>query len=126
MLQNNQISQTLAFLKRSKFRSKFKLTEKDRQYMQDKGIDTIRQHAIDFIKTRIAPQNPKNDGKQTPMKGHPVFIAQHATATCCRGCIQKWHGIKKGKELSDQEIQFLVELIMEWIEGQIGTEKIDD
>jgi hypothetical protein len=60
------------------------------------------------------------------MKGHSVFIAQHATATCCRGCIQKWHGIKKGKELSDQEIQFLVELIMRWIEGQIGAEKIDE
>jgi hypothetical protein len=59
------------------------------------------------------------------MKGHPVFIAQHATATCCRGCIQKWHRLKKGKELSAQEIQFLVELIMKWIEGQIGTSKID-
>ena len=119
MLLKNQISQTLASLKKSKFRSKFKLTEKDRQYIQDKGIDTIRQHAIDFIETRIAPQYPKNDGKQTPMKGHPVFIAQHATATCCRSCIQKWHGIKKGKELSEQEIQFLVELIMGWIESQI-------
>jgi hypothetical protein len=60
------------------------------------------------------------------MRGHPVFIAHYATATCCRGCIQKWHGIKKGKELSDQEIQFLVELIMRWIEGQIGAEKIDE
>ncbi len=116
MLQNNKISQTLESLKKSTFRSKFKLTEKDRQYIRNKGIDTIRQHAIDFIKTRIAPQYPKNDGKQTPMKGHPVFIAQHATAICCRGCIQKWYGIKKGKELSDQEIQFLVELIMRWIE----------
>jgi len=126
MLKNNQIPQTLASLKKSTFRSKFKLIEKDRQYILDKGIDTIRQHAIDFIKTRIALQYPKNDGKQTPMKGHPVFIAQHATATCCRSCIQKWYDIKKGKELSKQEIQFLVELIMRWIEGQIGTEKIDE
>jgi hypothetical protein len=117
MFQNNQIPQTLASLNKSKFRSKFKLSNKDRQYIQDKGIDTIRQHAIDFIKTRIAPQYPKNDGKQTPMKGHPVFIAQHATATCCRACIQKLHGIKKGKEFSNHEIQFLVELIMGWIEG---------
>jgi hypothetical protein len=126
MLQNNQITQTLESLKSSKFRSKFKLTEKDRQYVQDKGIDTIRQHAIDFIKTRIAPQSPKNDGKQTPMKGHPVFVAQHATATCCRGCIQKWHGIKKGRVLNDQEIEFVVGLVMGWIEGQIGAEKIDE
>jgi Domain of unknown function (DUF4186) len=117
MFQNNQIAQTLASLNKSEFRSKFKLSKRDRQYIQNKGIDTIRQHAIDFIKTRIAPQYPKNDGKQTPMRGHPVFIAQHGTATCCRGCIQKLHGIKKGKELSDHEIQFLVELIMGWIEG---------
>jgi hypothetical protein len=117
MLPNNPISQTLESLKKSKFRSKFKLTENDRQYIRDKGIDTIRQHAVDFISARIAPQYPKNDGKQTPMKGHPVFIAQHATATCCRGCIQKWYGIKKGKVLSDHQIQFLVELIMRWIHG---------
>ncbi len=122
MFLNNQIPQTLEFLKKSTFRSKFKLSSKDQQYILDKGFNTIRQHAIDFIKTRIALQYPKNDGKQTPMKGHPVFIAQHATATCCRGCIQKWHGIKKGKELSDQEIQFLVELIMRWIEGQTDTD----
>ena len=115
----DRISQTLASLKKSKFRSKFKLTEKDRQYVKDKGIDTIRQHAIDFIKARIAPQNPKNDGKQTPMRGHPVFIAQHATAACCRGCIQKWHGKKKGIRLNDKEIDFLVSLVMGWIEEQL-------
>jgi hypothetical protein len=122
---NDRISQVLKSLKRSTFRSKFKLSNLDQQYIQDKGIGTIRKHASDFIYSRIAPQYPKNDGKQTPMKGHPVFIAQHATATCCRGCIQKWHRLKKGKELSAQEIQFLVELIMKWIEGQIGTSKID-
>ena len=116
MIRNNQVHQVLASFKKSKFRSGFKLAEKDRQYIRDKGMDTIRQHAFDFIKKRIAPQYPKNDGKQTPMRGHPVFTAQHATATCCRGCIQKWHGIKKGKALSDSEIQLLVEVIMKWIE----------
>ncbi len=122
---NDRITQVLKSLKRSTFRSKFKLSNLDQQYIQDKGIETIIKHASDFIYSRIAPQYPKNDGKQTPMKGHPVFIAQHATATCCRGCIQKWNRLKKGKELSAQEIQFLVELIMKWIEGQIGTSKID-
>ena len=117
LLQNNHISQTLESLKKSKFRSKFKLSDKYRQYIQDKGIETIRQHAVDFIKTRIAPQFPKNDGKQTPMRGHPVFVAQHATATCCRGCIQKWHGVKKGRTLNVEEIEFVVGLIMAWIEG---------
>ena len=67
----------------------------------------------------VAPQSPKNDGKQTPMRGHLVFIAQHATATCCRGCIQKWHGIKKGRVLNVQEIELVVGLVMGWIKGQI-------
>ena len=110
----------LELLKRSSFRSKFKLTDRDRQYVQDKGIKTIKDHAFDFINSRIASQFPKNDGKQTPMKGHPVFIAQHATATCCRGCLQKWHRIQKDRALSDNEVEFIVSLIMGWIEKQIG------
>ena len=110
----------LKLLKRSSFRSKFKLTVRDRQYIQDKGMETIRKHAFDFINLRIAPQFPNNDGKQTPMKGHPVFIAQHATATCCRGCLQKWHRIQKGRVLSNNEVEFIANLIMGWIEKQIG------
>lgn len=113
------VDSALELLKRSSFRSKLKLTEKDRQYIQDKGIETIKDHAFDFINSRIAPKFPKNDGKQTPMKGHPVFIAQHATATCCRSCLQKWHRIQKGRALSDNEVEFIVNLIMGWIEKQI-------
>ncbi len=112
------IEKALAALKKSKFRSRFKLTDKDRLYIQDKGIDTIRSHAVDFITTRLAPAFPKNDGKQTPMRNHPVFIAQHATATCCRGCLKKGHRIEKGRALSDDEIGFIVELVMGWIKDQ--------
>jgi len=79
----------LKSLARSSFRSKFKLTYQDRTYIKEKGLSTIRKHAVDFITARIAPRFPKNDGKQTPMKGHPVFVAQHATATCSAGGVSK-------------------------------------
>ena len=91
------IPRKLASLNQSKFRSKFKLTQKERDYIASKGLETIKEHAFQFVGSRIAPDFPRNDGKQTPMRNHPVFIAQHATATCCRGCIQKWHGIEKGR-----------------------------
>jgi len=120
---SKKVDSALKLLKRSSFRSKFKLTDRDRQYIQDKGMDTIRKHAFDFINLRITPQFPKNDGKQTPMKGHPAFIAQHATATCCRSCLQKWHKIQKGRALSKNEAGFVVNLLMEWIEKQIGGGK---
>ena len=111
----------LTALQKSKFRSKFGLTRKDRDYIASRGLDTIKAHAFEFINSRIASAFPKNDGKQTPMRGHPVFIAQHATATCCRGCLQKWHGIKKGQVLNKMEVNFIVALIMVWLERQIGV-----
>ena len=122
-LPDSIIPQKLASLRKSKFRSKFRLTPKDREYIAVRGFETIKEHAYQFINTRVAPAFPKNDGKQTPMRGHPVFIAQHATATCCRGCISKWHRIDKGRALNEKEINFIVSLIMEWIEQQLGGVK---
>jgi len=115
---NDRINPVLNSLRRSKFRSKFRLTQKDRDYISAKGLETIKEHAFQFINSRVAPAYPKNDGKQTPVKNHPVFIAQHATATCCRGCISKWHGIEKGRALSEAEVDYVVALIMRWIAGQ--------
>ena len=102
-------------LAKSVFRSRFKLANKDKEYIQTKGIEKIRSHAADFVQKRLAPAVIPNDGKQTPMSGHPVFKAQHATATCCRGCLEKWHKIPKGQELSKQEQEYIVNVIMEWI-----------
>lgn len=116
---NKGMASKLESLQKSSFRAKFSLSERDLAYIREKGLKTIKAHAADFIALRIAPSFPKNDGKQTPMKGHPAFIAQHATATCCRNCIQKWHGIQKGKVLTNGETEFLVDLILAWIQGQM-------
>ena len=97
----------------------FHLQHKDFVYINEKGLVTIRQHAKDFIAKREAPAYIANDGQQTPMKGHPVFIAQHATATCCRECIRKWHKMQPGKELSQVQQDYLVDVIMTWIQKEI-------
>jgi hypothetical protein len=116
---NDRINHTLNSLKKSSFRSKFKLSQKVRDYIATKGLKTIKEHAFQFISSRIAADYPKNDGNQTPMRGHPVFIAQHATATCWRGCLSKWYGVEKGRALNAEEIDYIVALIMGWIGGQI-------
>jgi hypothetical protein len=102
-------------LSQSPFRAKFRLGDKDRAYLDDKGIDVIRDHARDFIAKRLAPAEPLNDGKQTPWRGHPVFVAQHATATCCRSCLAKWHGIPAGRALSADEQAHVVAAIERWL-----------
>jgi hypothetical protein len=110
-------------LEKSKFRSRFRLSERETEYLMTKGRDVIRAHAEDFIKTRLAPAQPKNDGRQTPMRGHPVFVAQHATATCCRKCLAKWHGIAQGRALSADQQEHVVNVVMEWI-GRRAPEEI--
>lgn len=113
------IEEKLNSLSKSKFRSSFKLKQKDIEYVREKGLDKIKEHAYDFINKRLAPAYPINDGKQTPMSGHPVFIGQHATGTCCRTCLSKWHHIPKGRTLTKQEQEYVVNLIMTWIKKQI-------
>lgn len=112
----NTVEDILNKLKTSKFRSKFYLTGADKLYIQQKGLETIKSHAQDFIKKRLSPAVILNDGKQTPFRGHPVFTAQHATATCCRECLEKWHKIKKGKQLSELEQDYIVSVILTWIQ----------
>ena len=114
------IDETLTRLKRSDFRAKFHLSAKDKEYITNKGIDTIRIHAEEFVRTRLAPANPANDRKQTPMRGHPVFVAQHACACCCRDCLNKWYKVPKDIELTETQQERIVNLLISWIEKEIN------
>lgn len=126
-IQPSRISETPAVyegniwkrLSQSKFRSSFMLKANDRHYVAEKGMSVVKEHAQEFVKKRLSPAEPHNDGKQTPMRGHPVFVAQHATATCCRGCLEKWHHIPTGREMTEKEQEYVVEVILEWITRQM-------
>lgn len=109
------VDDILLKLSKSKFRSSFKLNEEDIKYCEKIGLEKIKEHAYKFVDERLSRSYIENDGKQTPIKGHPVFVAQHSTATCCRDCLEKWHNIKKGKELTNNEKNYIVYLILRWI-----------
>jgi len=111
----NIIENKIKELSKSKFRSSFHLNNKEIEYINKNGLSKVEQHAYDFIKKNLVPEYIPNDGKQTPTHNHPVFPARHATATCCRGCLFKWHHIKKDKELNNNEIKYIISIIMYWI-----------
>lgn len=110
------LNEVLNALESSAFRRNFSLGSKERDYLRKKGMTVIVAHARDFIERRLAPAIPVNDGKQTPFRGHPVFVAQHATATCCRSCLEKWHRIPQGRELTRAEQDHVVSAIATWLE----------
>ena len=116
------IDDLFAALRRSPFRQRFRLGAREQAYLDEKGLPTVLAHAADFIAQRLAPAAPRNDGKQTPFRGHPVFVAQHATATCCRGCLAKWHRIESGRELTPEQQAHVVVVIGRWLVEQKPSE----
>jgi predicted Fe-S protein YdhL (DUF1289 family) len=108
-------------LQRSPFRRKFRLRGTERDDLDRKGLDVVLEHGRDFLENRLAPASPANDGKQTPMRNHPVFVAQHATATCCRGCLEKWHAIPRGRALNDEEKRYVLDVLRRWLCSQTGA-----
>ena len=115
---SRNVDELFEALAASRFRGRFRLSGRELQYLRAKGWPVILRHAADFIEKRLAPALPPNDGRQTPMRGHPVFVAQHATATCCRGCLEKWHAIPRARALANAEQQYILEVIRLWLEGQ--------
>ncbi len=109
------LNEIFAALSQSAFRRRFHLRHQERDYLRRKGLPVILEHAADFVEKRLAPAHPANDGKQTPMRNHPAFVAQHATATCCRGCLEKWHGIPKGRALDDEEKRYVLAVLETWL-----------
>ena len=112
------IKEALTRLEASAFRASFHLSKSDIDYIRSKGFDTVREHCAKFIKERLAPAEILNDGRQTPMRGHPVFKAQHACACCCRGCLEKWYKVKAGRALTEEEQRRIVNLLMAWIKKE--------
>ena len=114
------LDEVFARLPHSRFRSRFRLGERERTYLEARGLATVLAHAQDFIERRLAAAFPDNDGKQTPMRGHPVFIAQHATATCCRSCLAKWHDIPAGRPLGEADTAHIVAAIERWLQAELA------
>jgi hypothetical protein len=105
-------------LSASTFRSRFRLGDRELEYLRKNGLPVVLSHGEDFIARRLAAASPVNDGKQTPLRGHPVFVAQHATATCCRTCLEKWHGIPRGHGLTVEEQAHVIAALSRWLEAQ--------
>ncbi len=87
-----ELDEVFAMLARSPFRRRFKLGVREQAYLRDKGLPEILRHAREFVARGWRPPILRTTASQTPMRNHPVFIAQHATATCCRGCFRNGTG----------------------------------
>jgi hypothetical protein len=106
---------TFASLKHEAIRHHFfhaPIDEAAQSHARRKGCLALREAAVERLRKSIGRAEPARDGRQTPFEGNILYYAQHALACCCRTCLEYWHGIPKGRELAEDEIAYLVELVM--------------
>lgn len=106
----------------SAFRRRKRLLGTELEYVRVRGLEEVVRHAERFVAERIAPAARAEDGRQTPYRGHPAFIAQHATATCCRSCLEIWHSIPKDRALDGADVAWITGLLEAWLYRQLGQE----
>lgn len=81
------------------------------RHAQRKGRILLKEAARDRLRKYLAPAQPPRDGRQTPFEGNAIYYAQHATATCCRTCLEYWHDIPKERPLSPKEFEYCAILV---------------
>jgi hypothetical protein len=116
------VQHTFHALKRELVRHHFwhvPIDQKALNHARRKGRTGLRVAAERRLRTSVGrPDNPY-DGRQTPYKGNVLFYAQHAVAACCRKCIEEWHGISRDKELTEDELSYLTELVCMFVSHRL-------
>ena len=115
----DELEQRITHASARPFGRRFHLVGRERATAQLRGLDTMRVHAEEIVTERLAPAQPRKDGRESPYRGHPVFVAQHATATCCRTCLETWHDIPRGLALDREERRYVVDVLVAWIAREL-------
>ncbi|WP_372655987.1 DUF4186 family protein [Halobacteriovorax sp.] len=99
----------------SKVCCKFKLKDEQWEYLAKRGFDTILLEGRSLIVKIFNEDSLSHSCKVAPVQTHPIYIALHATGTCCRSSLEKWHKIPKSKELKEKDIFYILLVVKEWI-----------
>ena len=106
-------------LSKSRFRNSFHIDAANYKQLQ-LGIHLVLPGTREIVQKKIGAVFPKKDGSQTPFRAsHPAFVAMHHVSACCRSCLETWHFIKKGKELSDTQLDYITRVIGRWFEQEM-------
>ena len=92
-------------------------------YAHRKGKSALWLAARNTIIKAVANPSHPAQGRQTPRENKPtanaIHYAQHATASCCRLCLEEWHGIARDQPLTPDQVGYLTQLAMLYIETRM-------
>lgn len=120
----SDVEHTVASLERELIRHVYwhkPIDQRALNHSKRKGLSGMRQAATNRLRNSVGAPSSQlpREGRQTPFSGNAIYYAQHATATCCRRCIEAWHGIEREQPLTDQQIGYMTELVMHFIQKRI-------
>lgn len=84
-----------------------------------KGRKALHAAARRRLESSVGRAGSPYDGRQTPFKGNTLYYAQHATASCCRACMEYWHAIPKDRDLTEDELEYLASLMVLFLDERL-------
>jgi hypothetical protein len=86
-------------------------------YTRRKGTQGLAARAEQVLRRNVFGVTGFLNDIQTPYSG-AIPAAQHATATCCRKCIEYWHGIPRDAKPTEKQIKYLRDWIMKYLKDK--------
>jgi hypothetical protein len=119
---------TFAALKQELIRHHFfhkKIDDGAVAHARRKGRINLHLAVLSRLEKNLAPAAPPRDGRQTPLQGNAIYYAQHATACCCRKCLEYWHGIPQCRQLTEKELEYCIALVELYLKERLPDLKDD-
>ena len=110
---DNPFNSILLQLSKSPLHSDIILSRRDREYYKN-NYNNIYRETEDIVKKYLLHIMSKDTGHIKEW-GHPAYTAMKATGCCCRNCLYKWHNIPTNRRLTDNEVKYITDLMMEWM-----------
>lgn len=92
------------------------------------GLAGLKTRVRPLLAKKIGPAHIFRDGTQTRKEGSALFYAQHATATCCRKCLDYWYNVERGRDLTDEELDRCEWLVLSYLDrrsAELFAEDVD-
>ncbi|MBN8674283.1 MAG: DUF4186 family protein [Chitinophagales bacterium] len=90
------------------------------EFAQKRGKRKLRERARKILQQKIGKAINFREGYQTAKTGREIIhYAMHATATCCRPCMEYWHNIPMGTDLTNGQLDYATDLVMLFVEDRI-------
>ena len=105
--------------------AKPRLDEHDMALIRKRGISGVKHDARDMVEAKLREMHEK-EGPRVPPRGNPIYKAMHACNAESRKKLSRAHRIPAGKDLSDGQVDSVVNMLTRWVAREYNFYKEEE